>query len=122
MSGFLFIASVVAMLHVVALSFVVGPWHWKYLLVTVASAGILWIVLPLLLPPRRWTGLLIGAIVALLVQQAAFWLWRAKLGGIGWPLVQFASVHFLIEIVFSRMRRRRHSTFVGRGRMVNQRQ
>lgn len=46
MSGLLFIASIVAMLHVAAVSFVVGSWHWKYLLVTVASAGILWILLP----------------------------------------------------------------------------
>ena len=119
MSGFLFIASIVAMLHVAAVSFVVGSWHWKYLLVTVASAGVLWVLVPLLLPVRRRTGLLAGVVVALLVQQAAFWLWRAKLGSIGWPLVQFVSVHFLIGLVFARVRGRRPSTFVCRATRVD---
>ena len=121
MSGFLFSASIVAMLHVAAVSFVVGSWHWKYLIVTVASAGVLWILVPLLLPLLRWTVQLSGAVVAQLLQQAAFWIWRAKLCGIGWPLVQFVSVHFLSGLVFARVRRRRPSTFVWRGTMINRR-
>lgn len=121
LSGLSFIGSIVALLHVAALSFAFGPWHWKYLLVTVVSGALLWGALPALLPVRRWTGLLIGAVLALAAQQTAFWLWRAKLGDVWWPLAQFASVHFLIGLGFGRLRHRRPSTVAWRGAMLNQR-
>jgi hypothetical protein len=121
MSGFLFFASIVAMLHVAALSFAFGPWHWKYVIVTAISGAMLWGVFPVLLPLRRWSGLALGMVGALMVQQAAFWFWRAKLGGIEWPLAQFASIHFLMGLSFDRVRRRRQATFVWRGTMINQR-
>ncbi len=114
LNGLSLIGSIVALFHVAALSFAFGPWHWKYLLATVASGALLWVVLPALLPLRRWTGWLICTVVALTVQQTAFWLWRAKLGGMWWPLVQFASVHFLIGLWFGWSRYRRPSTFVWR--------
>lgn len=121
MTGFRSIASIVCVLHVTTLSFAFGPWHWKYLLVALISGALLWGVLPALLPLRRWTGLLIGVAVALTVQQAAFGFWRTKLGVIWWPLMQFASIHFLIGLGFGRARRRRPPTFVWRGTMVKQR-
>ena len=121
LNGFSFICAVVVGLHLAALSFAFGPWHWKYLLVSVISGVLLWGALPALAPLRRWSGLLIGAALALAVQQAAFWLWRAKLGGVWWPLIQFVAVHFLIGLSFGRLRRRRPSTFVWRGTMLNPR-
>lgn len=68
MTGFRFIASIVAMLHVAALSFAFGPRHGKYLLVKVISGAILWGLIPALIPLRRYSGLLIGAGVALVLQ------------------------------------------------------
>lgn len=121
LNGFLFICALVAALHLAALGFACGPWHWKYLLATAISGVLLWGVLPALLSLRRWTGLLFGAALALAVEQMAFWLWRAKLGGVLWPLAQFASVHFLIGLGFGWLRHRHPSTFVWRGAMLNQR-
>ena len=121
MNGFRFIAAVVAGLHLAAMSFAFGPWHWKYLLVAGASGALLWGVVPVLLPLRRWTGLLVGAALALAVQQAAFWLWRAKLGDAWWPLAQFASIYFLIGVGFGRLHCRCPSTLAWRGTMLNQR-
>jgi hypothetical protein len=120
LNGFSFIAAVVAALHLAGLGFALGPWHWKYLLVTAISGATLWGVLPWLLPLRRWTGLFVGAALALVVQQAAFWLWRAKLGGACWPLAQFAATHFLMGLTFARLRQRRPATFVWRGTMLKQ--
>jgi hypothetical protein len=121
MTRFRFIPAVVAALHLAALNFALGPWHWDYLLVAALSGALLWGALPALLPLRRWTGLLIGGLLALTTQQAAFGLWRAKLGEAYWPLVQFASLHFLIGSGCGWLRRSRPSTFVRRSAMLNPR-
>jgi hypothetical protein len=99
------IVGVVVALHVAALGFLFGPLHWRYLLVAVVSAALIWGVLPTRLSPRSWIGLIIRVAVALTVQQVAFrFLWRSQLGGTWPPLAQFAALHFFIGFGLDRLR------------------
>lgn len=120
LTGFAFITAIVTALHVAALSVVFGHWHGRYLLAAGASGVVLWGVGPALVPFRRRTGLLLGSALAIAVQQAVFWMWRAKLGGVFWPLAQFAAIHFMLGLAFARWRGRRPPTFVWRGSMLKE--
>jgi len=103
-NDFRYLASGIAVLHLTALSLACGPWHWGYLTLTVVSGALLGMWQAHV--PRQRGILLICATLALSVQQATFWLWKANLGAPWWPLAQFASVHFLMGLGFRRLLRR----------------
>jgi LytS/YehU family sensor histidine kinase len=103
--GFTTIATVVVALHLAVLGFMFGPVAWQYLLVAVLSGVLIWGVGSAVVRRRRWVDLFVGMVVALAVQQIAFRWWRAQFAGAWLPLVQFAALHVLIRLGFSRWRR-----------------
>jgi hypothetical protein len=102
-TGYASIAAMVAALHALAFSLILGPWHWKYLAVCGASGVALWGVLPMILRLRPWAALLVKGMLALVVQQTAYHLWRSKLGGFAMPIAQFASIHILLALASGKL-------------------
>ena len=47
---------------------------------------------------KRGVGLIAGAGLSLAVQQAAYQVWKAELGGFWWPLAQFFAVQLLVGV------------------------
>jgi len=88
--------AVVVALHLAILSFVFGQSHVAYILVTTASATVIWGVIFFLGDRRRKLALGLGVLLAALIQQLAYLAWKSELGGFWWPLTQSASLQFLI--------------------------
>ncbi len=88
--------AVVVSLHLAILSFFFGERHTAYILVTTASATVIWGMIFLLGGRRRKRAIGLGVLLAALTQQFAYFVWKPELGGFWWPLTQSASLHFLI--------------------------
>ena len=88
--------TVVVSLHLAILSFLFGERHIAYILVTTASATVIWGVVFFLDRRRRKPAIALGVLLAALIQQLAYSVWKPELGGFWWPLTQSASLQFLI--------------------------
>jgi hypothetical protein len=105
-AGYIPIAAIVAALHVLAFSLVLGPVHWQHLAVAVVSGIILWAPRPTLLRLKPSLSFFTRAFLAVAVQQTAFHLWRSKLGACAVPIAQFASIHILLALALGKLVRR----------------
>jgi hypothetical protein len=96
------IVPAIAALHVTVLSVVFGLRHVGYLLTATLSATVLWGVVFFLSGRERGAGILAGAALAVVVQQAAYQVWKTQLPGFWRPLAQFAALQLLVAYGVSR--------------------
>jgi len=90
------LAGVIVALLVAVLSFAFGLRHIGYILVAALSATLTWGVVFFLNERKRRAGFIVGVVVGLVVQIAAYQVWKAELPGFWWPLAQFGALQFLI--------------------------
>ena len=90
------LAVVIVALLVTVLSIAFGLRHFGYILVATLSGAFIWCVVFFLDERKRRAGLIVGALVALVVQQLAYHAWKAELPGFWWPLAQFGALQFLV--------------------------
>ena len=88
--------AVVVCLHLAVLSFVFGERHVGYTLATIASATVIWGAVFFVDGRRRKPAIGLGVLLAALIQQFAYFVWKPELGEFWWPLTQSASLQFLI--------------------------
>ncbi len=89
------IVSLIAALHVAALSLVFGPRHIGYILVTCLSAVAVWGAVFLFNHQKRRRAMIVGVVLGLIVQQVICQVWKTEVPGFWWPLAQFAALQFL---------------------------
>jgi len=90
------IAAIVVALHVLVLSFFMSKPPAKYFFATCMGTVVVWGIVFSLKEQRRRAGIVVGLVVALVIQQVAFHVWRSELAGIWWPLVQFLSIQCVV--------------------------
>ena len=83
-------------LHLAALSFALGPRCMPYLAAAYLSAVAIWGGVFLLSNRKRRLGFWAGVVIGLVVQQAAYQIWKAELAGFWWPLAQFGALQLLV--------------------------
>jgi len=92
------LVSLVATLHVFALSLFFSKPPGKYFFVTCIGTIVVWGWVFSLRAQKRKVGIIAGVVVALVIQQFAFHVWRAEIPGVWWPLLQFASLQCLVAL------------------------
>ena len=90
------IVLLVVALHVAVASLVLGPRHVGYMVSATLSATLIWGGVFLLNERKRQAGVVAGIVVGLAVQQVAYQVWKAQLGGCWWPLAQFGALQSLV--------------------------
>ena len=92
------IASVIAALHLIVLSFVFCKPPAKYFLITCVGTVVVWGTVFSLREQKRRAGIVTGLLLLLAFQQATFHFWRSEQAGFWWPLVQFLSLQYLVAL------------------------
>ena len=95
--------SVIVALHVALFSMVVGSHHLGYILTVTLSATLIWGMVFFRNAWRRHAAVITGVVFAVVVQQAAYGLWKAQLPGCWWPLAQSGALHFLVAFGLRRI-------------------
>jgi hypothetical protein len=90
------LVAMITTLHVVVLSFVFGSRHLGYILVAALSAALTLGVVFFLDEQKRRAGFITGVVIGLVIQLAAYQIWKGELPGFWWPLAQFWAFQFLI--------------------------
>jgi hypothetical protein len=95
------IASVVAALALIALPFFFYKPTVNYFAVSCVSTIVVWSAVFAWFTRRRWLGISVGAVLQLAIQQVAYHAWLSGQAGIGWPLVQFIALQYVIALRLS---------------------
>ena len=74
-----------------------GPKCLAYLMAAYLGGVVIWGSL-LMSERKRRVRLLVGVGLSLVVQQAAYLIWKGELAGFWWPLAQFFAVQLLIGV------------------------
>lgn len=90
------VASVVVALHVLLASLFLSPHPGKYAFSACLATIVIWGTLYYLKQHQRSAGIIAGFLLALVVQQIAFHVWRSEFADIWWPLVQFLSLQYVV--------------------------
>jgi len=98
------VVGLVVALHVAVLSTVFGPRHVGYMLSATLSGTLIWGGVFQLDDRRLKAGSVVGAVLALAVQQVAFQVCKGQLAGFWWPLAQFGALQFLCAYGLRRCR------------------
>jgi hypothetical protein len=89
-------------LHLLVLSFFVSIPPAKYFFATCMGTVVVWGLVFSLKEQQRKVGIAVGLLLALVIQQLAFQIWRSELAGIWWPLLQFFSLQYVVILSLSR--------------------
>ena len=104
------IVSVVAALALIALPFFFYKPTVRYFVVASLSTISVWSAVFAWSARRKWFGLSVGAGLQLAIQQVAYHAWLSGQAGIGWPLVQFIALQYVIVLRLSGSREESSAT------------
>lgn len=90
------IASIVAALHILVLSFFMSKPPAEYSLFTCVGTVAVWGMVRLVKKEKRMVGIIIGFLIALVIQQTAFYIWGSAQKEFWWPVVQFLSLQLVV--------------------------
>ena len=95
------IITIMAALALIALPFFFYKPTVNYFAVTCVGTIVVWSGVFAWFTQRSWLGITVGAVLQVAIQQVAYHAWLSGQAGIGWPLVQFIALQYVIVLRLS---------------------